>query len=140
MALIHYQRLKGWKYRTTTEYLVQTTIRPGAEIRSSGDYACLHLDGLLIIKKGYAWDGPSGPTIDTPSFMRGSLVHDAFYQLMREGLLDLSWRPEVDVLLRDHCIEDGMSRWRARIVRWGVARFGEKHARPIPIPPTLSAP
>jgi len=139
-ALIHYQRLRGWKYRTVKEYRVQTTIKPGAEIRSSGDYACLRSNGLLTIKKGYAWDGPSGPTFDTPSFMRGSLVHDSLYQLMREDILALSWRRDVDELLREHCIEDGMYRWRARYVFWGVSAFGERSAKPRPVPKALTAP
>ena len=42
-------------------------------------FCSLTTEGLLIIRPGYAWDGPSGPTFDTPSFMRGSLIHDVLY-------------------------------------------------------------
>jgi hypothetical protein len=62
------------------------------------------------ISKGYAWDGPSGPTIDTGNFMRGSLIHDALYQLMRTGNLPTSFRERADLLLRKTCIDDGMRR------------------------------
>jgi len=50
-------------------------------------YLSLSPKGLLRIRTGYSWDGPSGLTIDTKNFMRGSLAHDAMYQLMREALL-----------------------------------------------------
>ncbi|EMJ66210.1 hypothetical protein LEP1GSC051_1244 [Leptospira sp. P2653] len=88
-------------------------------------------DGLLSIDAGYAWDGPSGPTIDTRTFLRGSLVHDALYQLMREKKLDWKlYRDPADQLLKQICLEDGMNAFRAayvyRFVRW----FGESSAAP----------
>ena len=49
-------------------------------------------EGELIIRNGYSWDGPSGPTIDTKNFMQGSLIHDALCQLMREIILPQSAR------------------------------------------------
>jgi hypothetical protein len=48
--------------------------------------------------KGYAWNGPSGPTLDTRNFMRGSLVHDALYQLMREGRMDNGLRRQNEAI------------------------------------------
>jgi len=130
---ISYQKLKGWKYRTTEEYQVQTPIKPERDVSSSGEYVRLMSDGLMVIKKGYAWDGPSGMLVpDLLSLMRASLVHDAFYQLSREGLIDLSQRDEVDELFRGHCIEDGTFVWLANFGHWGVERWGEKHARPRP--------
>ena len=89
--------------------------------------------GCVMVKEGYAWDGASGPAVDTVTFLRGSLVHDALYQLMREGLLPKSFRRAADSLLRDICIEGGMSRVRAwyvyRAVRWfaGGAIKPRKH-------------
>jgi hypothetical protein len=46
------------------------------------DWYELWPNGLLIIKKGYAWDGMTG-YIDTVSNLVYSLVHDAFCQMMR---------------------------------------------------------
>lgn len=51
------------------------------------EYVQLTIDGRLIIRKGYAWDGASGPAINTTSFVRPSLVHDALYQLLRMGIV-----------------------------------------------------
>ena len=80
---------------------------------------------------GYAWDGPSGPTIDTKNFMRGSLVHDGLYQLMREGLLaHEEYRKSADDLLRDICVEDGMSKFRAWYVHRAVRISGGKSTKP----------
>jgi len=87
-------------------------------------------DGTLIIDQGYAWDGPSGPTIDTRTFMRGSLIHDALYQLIREGVLSMPDRKRVDQILREICREDGMAKFRAWYVYQGVRKFGAKHCRP----------
>jgi len=64
--------------------------------------------------KGYAPDGPSGPTLDTANFMRGSLVHDTLYQLMREGLLNHNLpREAADRILQSLYREDGMLALRA---------------------------
>ena len=108
-------------YRVNIELEGQTVDTP---------YVKLRADGLLEIARGYAWDGPSGPTLDTPSFMRGSLVHDALYQLIRIRKLPLAYREFADLLLQKICLEDGMCPIRAGWVYLGVKLFGGKHARP----------
>ena len=115
-----YRKLKGYKYELLKKEEVTTPIRG---ISISTPFICLARTGRLYVYPHYAWDGPSGPTIDTPSFMRGSLIHDALYQLMRENLLDHKYRGIADELLRQICIEDGMPTWRARYVYWGVKYF-----------------
>lgn len=82
----------------------------------------------FIMKEGYAWDGPSGPAIDTENFMRGSLVHDALYQFMRLGYLEKNtYRPHADNILYDLIREDGMFIVRALWVYWSV-RIGANRA------------
>lgn len=120
----------GYKYQLKQDYqLLNSGIIPNQPI----DTAFIKLDGNgnLLIRAGYAWDGPSGPTIDTKNFMRGSLVHDALYQLMRERQLDLAThRDPADRLLQKLCIEDGMSSIRAWWVYEAVKRFGKPSADP----------
>lgn len=112
----------GYKYQLSKEYIVEIGIRPLSDIIT--EYIELTSDGFLTIKRSYAWDGPSGPTIDTNNFMRGSIIHDALYQLMREKHLDHDkYREKADKLLQQVCIEDGMSAIRAWWVYQGV-RFG----------------
>lgn len=120
---------KGYKYQLTEEYRVKVSVIPKQDIKT--DYLDFYTDGLLVIKKGYAWDGPSGPAIDTPNFMRGSLVHDALYQLMREKYISKAdWRKQADIELKDICLKDGMSKFRAWVVYNGV-RIGAEYAASI---------
>jgi hypothetical protein len=129
----------GYKYQLQDDYSIQIEAKPPAPIDT--EYLTLTMNGLLTVKKGYAWDGPSGPTIDTPNFMRGSLVHDALYQLMRERLIDEeTYRETADRLLQKICIEDGMSSLRAWWVYQAVHFFGEPSADPANDKPVIKAP
>jgi len=128
----------GYKYQLAKDYQVFISIKPEAFILTP--YIRLDTDGLLSIVEGYAWDGPSGPAIDTPNFMRGSLVHDALYQLMRERNLDPEkLRDDADRILRQICTEDGMSSIRAWWVYQGV-RFGGGPAATVPDKEPTQAP
>lgn len=117
---------KGYKYQLYDSYLSCTKICPPATIRT--DWIVLSKEGVLEVSKGYAWDGPSGPTIDDRTNMRGSLEHDAFYQLMRLGLLPLEYRDWVDKRLKVTCKEDGMNPVRASIWETMVHLFARKAA------------
>jgi hypothetical protein len=128
----------GWKYQLRADYTCDTDILPLSRVVT--EYLILETDGRLTIKRGYAWDGPSGPTVDTKSFMRGSLVHDACYQLLREKHLPRSARDSADRLLQKICKEDGMSAIRAWWVYQGVAIFGKDSAGRDGIHKTLYAP
>ncbi len=123
----------GYKYQLIDDYTISLAeLQPEhskiwSKPKILTDYINLY-KGDLTIYHGYAWDGPSGPTIDTKNFMRGSLVHDALYQLIREDFLKESvYRKLSDEVLRKICIEDGMWRLRACWVYYGV-RFGGKLA------------
>ena len=86
--------------------------------------------GRIIIKKGYAWDGASGPTIDTKSSMKASLVHDALYQLIRLKLLPFSYKAIADKNFYNICLQDGMWKWRAKLWYKVVANFADYAAEP----------
>lgn len=116
----HIKYTSGYKYQSAEDYSLQTTVT-GYDI-DTGFIRLTH-DGILTIKKGYAWDGASGCTIDTKSSMRGAEVHDAFYQLMRLDLIGQHNRIVADAYLRDICIEDGMWRWRAWLWYQAVRKF-----------------
>lgn len=131
----------GYKYQLARTYSVDTGRGLSGSEPVGNDFVALQPDGTLVVSKGYAWDGPSGPTFDTPSFMRGSLVHDALYQLIREGHLPESPARELaDGLLRQLCLEDGMGRLRAWWVWKAVRRFAGPAADPSHRKPVLSAP
>lgn len=129
----------GYKYQLKAPCTVSLDLRPEAPVHS--DWIDLAGDGTLTLREGYAWDGPSGPTLDTLTFMRGSLVHDALYQLMREGHLDPArHRAAADRILRALCLEDGMNPLRAWWVYQGVRLFADPAADPASDKPLLRAP
>lgn len=136
MTPIRYR--SGYKYQLVEHYSVEVNIRPAEPIDT--DYIALTTAGLLTVKKSYAWDGPSGPTIDTKNFMRGSLVHDALYQLMRDGYLPETFRETADIELHRICREDGMSKFRAWYVLLGVRKGAGFAASPESKKPVLEAP
>lgn len=80
--------------------------------------------GVITIRAGYAWDGASGPTIDTKNSMRASLLHDALYQCIRCGLLPREYKAHADQLLYNVLIQDGMLKARAWLWKRAVMRFG----------------
>ena len=136
---ICYRKIHRYKYQLMEAYAYQTDItdQPG-EVTDC--WVVMDAKGLLEIKKGYAWDGASGPAIDTKNFMRSSLVHDALYQLMREGKLSQDKRKVADDLLCKICLEDGMSYLRAGLVYRAVRSFGRKHTKRRPPEPYEWAP
>lgn len=119
----------GYKHVLAEQYEVQTEIFPEVDIVQN-KWVQLSKTGKLVIAEGYAWDGPSGPTVDTKNFMRGSLIHDALFQLLREELLDQKFFTAANHELWKACREDGMSWFRAWYVYQGVERFGVQFAKP----------
>ena len=132
----------GYKYQLENAYIHQLSyVFPDVAYEYETDYLWLGLDKKLIVKKGYAWDGPSGPTIDTKNFMRGSLVHDALYQLMRLGYLDKNiCRILADQELYRICSEDEMSWVRTRMMYYSLRVFGNPAARHNAENPIIEAP
>ena len=137
MGKICYRKLHRYKYQVLEPYTLKTDLKPVGPIREEvAKYLFLSPEGVLSIGEYYAWDGPSGPTIDTKSFMRGSLVHDALYQLMREGILDhKEHRKRADEILRKICREDGMCAVRAWYVYYALRIFAGVCAKPREEPP-----
>ena len=143
----------GCLYQTTRDYVCRTKIRPEKEI--STYFLTLTVEGLLKIRRGYAGDGPSGPTKliarwiswwpwlkkqFLKTFMRGAWEHDAKYDLIRQELLDQKWRKTADSELYDTCREDKMSEFRADYVYKGVRFGGGPSADPDNQKKELSAP
>lgn len=135
---ITYRCVRKYKYQLVNDYEIDILQEcaidmgnvAGTISNSEQTFIELKVGGKLKIFSGYAWDGPSGPTIDTPNFMRGSLVHDCLYQLMREELISTDNKEKADDLLREICKKDGMTSFRANIVWMGVHTFGKGAVMP----------
>ena len=117
---------KKTKYRLEEQYSAMTGII-GYEAETP--LIKLTLIGKLTIKYGYGFD-PSGPTIDTKSALRGSLEHDAFYELMRLGLIPFSLLDIINDRLEIVCKEDGMFSLRAEAWDYFLDTLGKSSADP----------
>jgi len=135
-AIIKYRA--GYRYQLAETYRVAIPFWPGRGVTT--EWISFLAPGELTINAGYAWDGPSGPALDTSSAMRGSLIHDALYQMIRLGHLAPGFRAAADRIYEEMCIEDGMWPPRAwahfRALRW----FGREAAKPSSEPQVLTAP
>jgi hypothetical protein len=96
-----YRKLKRYKYQLVEPYGLDIGIK-GYTVTTP--YLTLDAEGHLEILKGYAWDGPSGPMIDTLESMRGALVHDALYQLIRLKKIPFRYKGYADLLLKKICL------------------------------------
>ena len=118
-----------YKHQLASDYKIKIPVLPAEDIVTP--FIELDTSGELTVKNAYAWDGPSGPVVDTPENMRASLVHDALYQLMRnEELNARTHRRTADELFRDICKEDGVSSLRANVYYKALRRFGKPAASP----------
>jgi hypothetical protein len=128
-----------YKYQLAESYAISISIKPKSDIKT--EFIDLNTDGNLIVKKGYAWDGPSGPVKDTKENMRASLVHDALYQLMRnDKLKSRTHRKAADQEFKDICKADGVSNLRASVYYKALRKFGKPAASPENKKEIVSAP
>ena len=117
------------KYWLAGDAVFKTELRPKHNIKTK--FIDLGTDGWMTVREGFAWDGPSGPTADTPDVIRGSLMHDAAYELMRQGLLDTEGdRQLADAELKRIMLDDGAAPGRSQIWYDMLRKFGAKNAIP----------
>lgn len=137
MDKIYYK--EGYKYQLCRFYSLITTIVPEQSIVH--EFFTLLTTGTLQIRSGYAWDGASGPTIDTKTSMRGSLVHDCFCQMLHNKELGYeTYSPLVHKLFYQILLEDKM--WTLRAAIWYQAVVAARGGHPSHADdnPELSAP
>ena len=122
-----------YKYLCVKDFPTQTRIK-GFEVETK--YLRLMKCGALWIKKNYATDGCSGPTMDDRTNMQAGFMHDGLYQLLRMGKLHVTRkdfkavRKLADLSFKDQLKIDGMPWVRRNYYYWGVRLGGEKHAMP----------
>ena len=128
----------GFKHVQNKDYRLRTKII-GYDIDT--EFIKLAPDGVLTVKRTYAWDGPSGPVRDTSWTMLPSLPHDALYQLFREELIPVLWREYADKIYRELLIISAKNhkwrkrffpfyRWRAQVQYDGLRLLGGPAADP----------
>lgn len=128
----------GYKYQLAEDCILKVDIFPETSIET--EFIALSLDGWLTVRSGYAWDGPSGPVVDTSSNMRASLIHDALYQLLRHQYLPAKYKSKADKLFRQLCLLDGVDPLKADIYYFGLKLGGKPATEPRNKKPILKAP
>ena len=119
----------GYKYQLAVDYSIQTNVKTRVAVDTK--FIQLAKSGRLTVRGGYAWDGPSGPVVDTKRNMRASLVHDALYQLLRQKhLKGKANRDRADKMFEKVCIADGVRKAIARTYYLGLKHGGEPYADP----------
>ena len=95
---------RGYKYQVVEDCYFDLPVHFNTLAQDEFDWVTL-VDNRIFFRAGYAWDGPSGPTYDTPDTLVPSLVHDGLYQLMREGVLPREERADADYVFYQLLIE-----------------------------------
>ena len=113
-------------YSLTREFSYKTkilgqTVKDYTRTLEGGQKFTINLkpDGTLTISTGFVWNGPTG-FYPLDSMMRGSCVHDGFYELLSskakalDKALDMATaKPIADQLLYDLFVEDGCTKFTA---------------------------
>ncbi len=118
---------KGYKYKllTTEQILI-----PFADSFVNKDITrgneWVYVEGKhLIIKAGYAWNG-ANIIPDTKKVIYPSLIHDAWYQLLREGHVPHWTRTQADMWFGNLCHLRGTCRLLAGIYTVALGAFAER--------------
>ncbi len=123
------------KYKCGYKYQVQEKMGCGISFpcptfRLAGGWASADLQ-VLVIAPWYAWDGASFVLFrwfGTPkAWLVPSVVHDAFYQAIREGLLGREYREPIDQLFYELLRARGVS-WLVATVAYWCVRVGGNFA------------
>ena len=140
-----HEKLKGYKHRVIIDQYITLYNPDWCKINFSGPFLSLK-EGLLIIKKGYAWDGASGPVIQTETLIDASALHDALYQILRSRIMNIEAlrryadRRFVDEYLKLckeaypkdtwwHRLNRNLAEGRSKYIHWAVRKYGAKHIR-----------
>lgn len=115
-----YQNITKYKYRLFED---EHFVLPFPLPEFDGDMIDI-VGGVMIVRAGYLWDGPSGPTYDSKDVMNASLAHDAGYELMRRGIIGQEFKKPFDNYYHRLMINAGVSPLRARVHLLGLRRFG----------------
>lgn len=109
-----------WKYKLNTLQIINTGIKPAREYHN--EFLSIDRIGVLTIKGGYHWNG-ANCFPDIEEILYPSLVHDALYQLLDEGAIDMEDRKKADKFFYHLCLKHGMNKNLAYVV-YRAVRIG----------------
>ena len=128
-----FRESKHIHYFTHVKYVLSEDawfLTPFRGYKGKTEFVELFKSGWVCVQAGWAWDGASGPTIDTKSSIRASLAHDLGAMLMRQEILPRELWFQNDRMLERLCLEDGMWGWRAKAWRKFLSLVKGAYGRP----------
>ena len=122
------------KYVTARRHAFQTRIHPDQDIY--GKFVTLLTCGVLLIEESCPWNG-ANVVADRPCNMRASLIHDVLVGMIQAGILDPSFKTQVDQEYYDACRADGMWLVPAITEFFGVQLYSweERHTGEVKVAP-----
>lgn len=118
----------GYRYKLDDVYAHELPFH-AFDAKQVGTWVSL-VDNRLVISNGYAWDGASTGLPWTPKkWLRPSLVHDALYQLIREGQLAMAFRKDADTVFYQLLRENRVNLVLATVAYWAVRICGNYFLR-----------
>lgn len=108
LRIPHYELIDGKSGRLLSDYVYTSSI---TTYTLDTEFIKLTQFGTITIKKGFNWDFATG-AIDTPAMVAGSVVHDAFYWLIRKSLLAKRHREAADKEFKRILKTGGVGRFR----------------------------
>jgi len=127
----HVTNNEKYPYQLTQRYEYQLPVSwPPIEMTIVTPYVTLTLTHMLVLQKGYSWNG-ANVVPDGTKILRASVIHDALCQLIGMGKLPKSpYRKLADQTLYHICRMDGMS-WIAATTMYYAVRFYAHIIKPI---------
>ena len=113
---------KDWRYTLNRSFTLYHSSLVGLEFNIP--YVQVFPVGRLVVKEGYSWDGAT-LTLNTHDLIVPSLVHDALYQCLREGL-DQSYKAVADKIFYQLLLENKVNKILSWIMYKAVVHFAPK--------------
>ena len=114
----------GYEHKTNCAWYFDTEVYPPETIET--DLIRLTTKGSVRLRKHFSWNGANCcPEFKTS--IRGSALHDALFQLLGSGLLDMKWLPQANKEMLKTCKKSGMWAITRVLIRTGL-RIGSRVA------------
>lgn len=126
--IVKYRRIGAFlfwgAYQLVKDLRYQSNIKG---YRVQADQYTIHPDGLIEIKRWFAWDGPTN-AIKTKKFVAGSLIHDVLCHAINKGWLPKEVQPLADEEMYRINETQGMN-WLRRNLTYKAVRFYQDHKK-----------
>ncbi len=126
----HLYYIKNVKYMVWHKFSEQTPVKPECAAESIDGMVRVEPDGTITLSRFFPSDGATG-VIDSEAFKRSFFIHDGFFKLFRDGVLDIKWLPVVNDFLETIYREDlaylKKSSWWRRLIPLCIQNIRPKY-------------